>query len=368
MANVAAMLLAGYEPKDPEWPVIEQLNEGSLDPFTLDCVPEACGERGLTLVLASYIDRGRLEQQLPAMRQYFGQLAALAASEPSLPLTGIVVMQRKPGQKAEALRRLEAIRHLMPSTVNILLLSIVAQRKMMSLNCMIAIANRARARAVGWIDDDIVLSDGALTALWRELAAAGYRGAVGPRKIGRPMKNVSSRVVFGFKSVTAPATNYPHGCCLLVDAAVVGRGIPWKYASDDGFVCFELLRPEASDPMHLLRICESATCYHDVGAPTFRANWTRVRRMQLNHLIMMASYPTAVGRYYFRNILFPGLWPIGGRSDAPPWRGLLKWSFKLIHFLVFLSVAIELIVRGWLGRPLGGIVWGGSNTYGDART
>jgi len=355
-------ILAGYRPAGtPAVRASVLADEGwrSLGAFAMD---EAAFKGGLAVVLTTFVGRGEWRSQTQPVSMLAEQLRSFRAAWPDVPVFAVIAMQWQADQEPEAharLRQCESLWTAAPSA-RLLCISVEAGRKLISLNCAISLAERAGTRAILWIDDDVQLSDGAIATLWKTFKQGNYRGAVGPTKIGRPRKTVSSKLVHRFKQRTTPATNYPHGCCLLVDLDVVRGGIPWEYASDDGYVCFELLRPESKNPLELLKISPDAVCFHETGAESWYDNFTRIRRMQLNHHIMIARYPDVVGRYYFRAILFRGLWPIADRADAGEGRRMVRWWLKLLHFMLFLSVGIELILRGLIGRQLRQVPWGGS--------
>jgi hypothetical protein len=298
------------------------------------------------------------------VERFVDQLRGIAVDTSETKVCGVIALQCAVEEQQEAERRLKLSLRSIPAPLRgrVLALRILAARKTISLNIAITIADKLHASAIVWLDDDIVLSPDALLTLWRFFRVKCPQGAVGPRKLGRPMQNLSSRLVHRMKTVTQPAMNYPHGCCLMVSTEAIKGGIPWRYVSDDGYVCFLLIRPKDPNPMRLLQICDQATCWHDVGAPSFGANWGRIRRMQLNHLILMADFPSVVGQYYFRNILFHGLWPLA-EPDRRQGSGYLRWMLKLLHFGIFSLVGLELILRGLVRRPLREVSWGGVTSW-----
>ncbi|CAM5661102.1 hypothetical protein SALBM311S_09895 [Streptomyces alboniger] len=83
------------------------------------------------------------------------------------------------------------------------------------------------------VDDDVTLDPGCLSRLVRDFRAAGYRGAVGATKVPHTKEFTTSRLLARAKAIAAPATNYPHGCCILVGTDVLSGGLPGRYVSDD---------------------------------------------------------------------------------------------------------------------------------------
>jgi len=365
MSVLSRLLLAGYVPPPPSVASEAVLTDAGPVPLARWLAQADLPHGALLMLLPTFVGRGPWEAQAPAVRNYFRQIRQLEDRFTAQPVIAVVAMQWTDDEQ-EAVDRLRSCQALATAEgIRCFVgLSLKARRKMLSLTAAFTIANRADVLAVGWMDDDIRLSDHALSVLWDAFGKCNHAGAIGPLKVGLPRSNGSSRLVARMKRRTEPATNYPHGCCILVEADLVRRGMPHRFVSDDGWVCFELLRPEAPDPMEMLRICREAVCWHEIGAASFGANAQRIRRMQLNHLIFMASYPRAKGLYYLRHILFHGFWPVGVSRKGPA-AGVdpLRWLAKALHFLWFSSVAVELVLRGLIGRPLREVSWGGSNDY-----
>lgn len=231
--------------------------------------------------------------------------------------------------------------------------------KVRTLNAAIRLAEDLGLAGIGWADDDVRLADDCLTNLVSAFLMAGHQGAVGATKIPHASRHRTSKVLHRAKAIAAPATNYPHGCCILVGIATVAGGIPDRYVSDDGYVCFQLLDPGHPDPLHSLKLVPDALVHYQVAGPA-GATRRRIRRLLLNHHVYLADWPYPVARYYFREILFAGMWPLTGWDGSRGRRfAVKKAAIKWLYFLVFARVGAELYVRGLLGRPLTEIVWSG---------
>jgi hypothetical protein len=305
---------------------------------------------GIGFILPTFVGRGPFDVQLEAVRHVHSRLCEAQAALPEVPLVFFVGMQHRAGEEGEARSRLERILALAPPGEGPRIVGLYreATAKFLTLNPAIDAARALRLAGVGWVDDDIWLEDGCLRHLIASFREGGGRGAVGATKQPRPRRNLASRLLYHLKRAADPAGNYPHGCCILVDTAVVADGIPERYGSDDGFVCFELLRPEPA-----------AACVHQVGATAAGDTVRRINRMLLHHHLFLADYPPAKGRYYFREILFHGLWPLAPWDRrSPPGRALAKWALKIPYFLWFAGVGLNLAVRGALGRPKRRKAWG----------
>ncbi|WP_229910425.1 hypothetical protein [Streptomyces fumanus] len=326
------------------------------------------GRPGIAMVVPTYVTRTGLARQ----REWFGalldQAATAARDHPRVPLVLFVGMQwSSAGEETESLRRLRVLledaRARLPG-LRVCGLSLPGPGKPRTLNGAIAVAELLGCAGVGWADDDVVLAEGCLSALVRDFLAAGCRGAVGATKIAHTHTYATSRLLSRAKAIAAPATGYPHGCCLLVATDVVSGGLPGRYLSDDGYVCYRLLDPALPDPLAQLRLVPDARCHYYVAGPAGETR-RRIRRLLLNHLVDVADWPLPVVRYYIGHVLFGGMWPLTGFDSSRGVRhGVQKALIKWLYFAWFAGVGGELYARGLLGRPLRGIEWA---PYSDIR-
>ncbi|MFE7119383.1 hypothetical protein ACFU99_28615, partial [Streptomyces sp. NPDC057654] len=235
--------------------------------------------------------------------------------------------------------------------------------KIRTLNAAFPLAVRLGAAGVGWVDDDVVMDPDCLERMADAFLAGGCRGAVGPHKIAHAGTHRVSRLLHRAKAVAAPATNYPHGCCVLVATDVVADGIPDRYDSDDGYLCFALLDPAHPDPLHDLRLLPEARLHYTVSDGPAGPTRRRVRRLLLCHHIHLADAPYPAARYYVHHMLFPGMWPLTGWDGSRGFRhGAANAAVKWLYFGWFLRTGAELYVRGLLDRPLRAVAWSGHTT------
>lgn len=333
--------------------IITITREEAFNRFYLD------SKEKIGFILPTYVDSMSIKRQLEQYHHYFESLREAAKKYMNFSLVVFVAMQWKDGQREEARQRLEKIMKLdIQDDFQLIAFSCKAQKKTSSLNIAISIAQELKSIAIGWIDDDVILKQDCLKYLIKDFLNLTEPGAVGANKIGIPVTNKSSKIFFKLKSVTTPAMNYPHGCCMLVSAELIKNGIPERYHSDDGYICFELIRPNKDNPFDLLKITNKAICYHFVGGE-LKNILKRIRRLLLFHVIFMADYPINVATYYFKYSLFYGLWPLAPWDrNKTPILSLFKWLLKAIYFMVFVTVAIELAIRGIINKPLEKINWG----------
>ncbi|MEU4526623.1 hypothetical protein AB0F49_00170 [Micromonospora ureilytica] len=288
------------------------------------------------------------------------QLAEARTAYPDVAIAVIVGMQwLSADEEPTAVRRLRELsaRAEAHPEVHFLGLSLQGPMKVRTLNAGIRLADEWGLTAVGWLDDDVELEPGCLRNLLGAFLAGGCRGAVGATKLPHTYRYLTSRLLHQAKAITETATNYPHGCCILVARGVVTGGIPDRYVCDDGYVCFRLLAPEADDPLHLLRLVPEARCHYYVAGPAGQTS-RRIRRILLNASVYLADWSYPVSRHYFRRILFDGMWPLTNWDARKGHRhAAAKASIKWIYFGWFVRTAGELYLRGLLHRPLRQIDW-----------
>jgi len=318
------------------------------------------GIGGIALVVPTYVGRASAEGHCEMVEAILSQICQIHGAHPEMQVVLIVGMQWDGDLRADSIQRLGTLARLSGrSQVPFVGLSLTKTRKTATLNAAIEVANGFRADGIGWLDDDVRLEPHCFQRMVERLAAKGFRGAVGAVKKGRPRFNLASRLLFLAKSVTQPACNYPHGCCILVERRVVEKGIPSRYVSDDGYVCFELLDPSRPNPLEMLELVADTGCLHYVGGSAGQ-NRARIRRMLTNHVIFLSDYPPEVSTYYFRHILFYGLWPLAPWDKLnPPHIAAAKWVLKSLYLCWFLGVAADLFVRGLIKRPRTDVPWGG---------
>ena len=362
------LIARGYQPPPRRLPPVSYLLRQDGAParrFAAEEAPELLGGRlqgGIAFVLPTYVGRGPLGLQQQSVEQILQRLGEVRAARPDLPLVLFIGMQHQPGQEAEARERIARLLGLAPAPgIWLVGFRVPGAGKVLTLNTAFRAAAPLGVAGIGWIDDDVLLEPGCLLHLVDRFRRDGCRGAVGATKRPVARRNRASRFFFQLKRVADTASNYPHGCCILVAAPVVAGGIPDRYESDERYVCFELLRPGEPDPLHLLRLVPEAGCVHHVGG-TLPEMVRRINRMFIYHHVFLADYPAPVARYYFGEVLFYGLWPLApwDRRSPPP-RALLRWLSKLPYFTWFALVGLALAARGACGVPLRRAQWGSAS-------
>ncbi|MET9296211.1 hypothetical protein [Streptomyces sp. NPDC003077] len=315
----------------------------------------------LALITPTLVSRGTLTEQEQRLDALLDRVAETIQEHPAAPVALFLGMQwSSAAEEDESLRRLRTLvrraADRLPS-LPVCGLSLPGPGKPRTLNAAIEVAELLGCAGVGWVDDDVTLDPGCLARLVGDFLAAGCRGASGATKIPHTKEFTTSRLLATAKAIAAPATNYPHGCCILVATDVVSGGMPGRYVSDDGYVCFRLLDPALPDPLAHLRLVPDARCHYYVAGPAGETR-RRIRRLLLNHLVDLADWPLPVVRHYFREVLFAGMWPLTGfDASLGRRRGAQKAAIKWLYFLWFAGVGGELYLRGLTGRPLRRIEW-----------
>jgi hypothetical protein len=337
------LIARGYDPKP-----------GGPPPADWVVPPPDGVRRGWLLVFCpTILAPGNAAAQARAVANIANELAR-AFLPPALVLVGL---QHAPAERGAAIARLQSLEEeLRRSATPFAAFCMPEFGKVKSINVALDLALELGVTGVLQVDDDVTFAPGTFERLHDAYVRAGRHLAVGASKVGVARSDATSRTLRWLKGRTRPAVNYPHACCLLVDPAILAPGIPPRYVSDDGYICFKLLDAESPDPFRRLRLVEGARCVHYVGGGR-RQSVRRIRRMLLNHHVYLADFPLDVSRFYFREILFPGLWPLASRPER--FRAL-DWTLQFLYFLWFASVGLELAVRGLCGRPLREIAWAGA--------
>ncbi|MER5358441.1 hypothetical protein [Streptomyces sp. NPDC002785] len=315
----------------------------------------------IALIAPTYVTRGTLAEQTSRADVLLDRMTEMAEDHPGVPAVLFVGMQwSATREEDESVRRLEILLRRAGERLpglRVCGLSLPGPGKPRTLNAAIEVAELLGCVGVGWVDDDVTLEPGCLARLVRDFLAAGCRGAVGATKIPHTKEFRTSRLLARAKAIAAPATNYPHGCCILVATDVMAGGMPGRYISDDGYVCFRLLDPRLADPLSHLRLVPDARCHYYVAGPAGETR-RRIRRLLLNHLVDLADWPLPVARHYFRHVLFGGMWPLTGFDGSRGRRfGLGKSAIKWLYFGWFAGLGAGLYLRGLFNRPLRQVDW-----------
>lgn len=315
---------------------------------------------GAVLLLPTYVTRTTSRELFLSYEMLVREATLLCQSDRECSIIVLVVIQHEQSDWSLAVERLNALYSQLSQTDRVLHIGCLCEErgKVRSLNKAFAVAAFARAPFVGWIDDDIILSVGTMASLYQEISRDPQLFSVGSKKVPRPRRMVASKLLLkAKKAMSTPATAYPHGCCMMLRLGNPVTLIPERYCCDDGYFCFKLLVPDTSHPLRHMKIVEGTTCSHFVGGPAIEIFY-RVRRSLLSAAVYLADFPDSVSTFYFREIMFRGLYPIA-RFD---WSrgfiaGLCKNFLKGIYFTWFFATIAELYIRGKCGAPFVRIAW-----------
>lgn len=307
-------------------------------------------------ILPTYVGSNEPNKQVEQMIHIFDRVNEVAENFDHVPIILFIAFQFTEGHSEVAKKIMEQFfKQQKQCRSNLKLIGFInkGSRKKINLNIAISFVQNFNLSGIGWVDDDVYLEPKCLVYLVEKFIKMPSPCAVGAKKIAASYTGWHSRVLKKIKLLTQPAMNYPHGCCILVSPEVIIKGIPNRYCSEDGYICFELISPNEKDPFYRLCIVPESICHHYVGAKTLKETLQKIRRLLLNHIIFMADYPKEVSIYYFQFSLFYGLWPLS------PWstklsltKRLLAWPIKMIHFSWFVITGLEVIIRAMINRPV----------------
>ena len=317
--------------------------------------PPPEGSTGILAFCPTVLLPDNAESQTATIREFVRQLAERPCRESSVRPALLLGLQYSPGEKEAAANRAEAL-IAEADAVGLPVAAFLLQGfgKVRQVNVAIRTAIDLDAEGLLQVDDDIRLEPGCIAALIATYRDAGRRGVVGATKRGIARRENASRLLTWLKRQTGAAVNYPHACCMVFQPRDLPDGIPHRYISDDGFLCFHFLRPNENHPFRLLRLAQGARCVHFVGGPAGQS-FQRIQRLLKNHHVYLADFPVETSRVYLRASLVPGFWPVGVAKGYRP----LRWMLQSIYFVWFFAVGIQLALHGIAGIPLREIRWAG---------
>ncbi|MFJ9901061.1 glycosyltransferase family 2 protein [Streptomyces sp. NPDC091280] len=352
----------GFDPPPPPHTPVTLVRSGEiqLDPANLETALPA---GGLGVLLPTYVARCGLTAHQTALRHLLDALADVRQARPGLPLTVWLGMQYGPGEQAEALDRLRALTGAGQPDVPVIGFALPGRGKIRTVNTAFQLSRRLGHTGWLWTDDDVEFGPGCLARLVDRFHERGCTGAVGAHMVALPRATAAARTMDRVSGITVPPGAYPAAACMLVAGDVVADGIPVRRLADDGHVLFELLDPDAADPLHDLEVLP------DARGAFYRVSGTydtlrRLRRSLYSHVTCAADYPWPTARTYLTGTLFHGLWPLTAWDNSGgPVRGLKRWTVKAVHLTWFCCVAAGLAARGATGRPLRHVPWGDDGDF-----
>ncbi|MET7571729.1 glycosyltransferase family 2 protein [Streptomyces sp. NPDC005492] len=352
----------GFAPLPPSDTPVTLVGSGEVlpDSATLEAqLPTG----GLGVLLPTYVARCDLTAHETALRHLLDALTDVQLARPELPLTVWLGMQHGPGEQAEAVDRLRALTGAGTAALPVVGFALPGRGKIRTVNTALALSRPLGHTGWLWTDDDVEFGPGCLARLVDRFHERGCTGAVGAHLVALPRTTAAARTMDRVSGVTVPPGAYPAAACMLVAGDVVADGIPVRRLADDGHVLFELLDPDAPDPLHDLEVVP------DARGAFYRVSGThdtlrRLRRSLYSHVTSTADYPWPTARTYLTGTLFHGLWPLAAwDGSGGPVRGLKRWTVKAVHLSWFCWVAAGLAVRGAAGRPLRHVPWGDDGDF-----
>jgi hypothetical protein len=360
MSVLARFVARGYQPPSPA-PIVSSCIIGSGDEMNADEMNAVDASMrlassvagGIAIVCTTYVARCSLDEFHAIVQPFASQLRGIREACPEVPILFILTVGYGDGERDAAKARVSIARQVLAAeTIQVVGVIVEGRLKVRSLNAALDLARAARVRGFLMVDDDTRMADGCLGWLIRRFVDGSYQGALGASRIAVPVVHWAARLQVAASAHLQPRTGYPYGWCMITELPILARGFPERYGNDDGFIFFELLAPEHDDPLHKLRVLPEALCWGSVGRPSAAATLGRIRSALFAHIVLMADYPRKA-RYYRREMLFYGLWPVGMAARGVPWKtAVLKWIFKSVFFLLFCRIGAELFARGVINRPI----------------
>lgn len=271
------------------------------------------------------------------------------------------VQYRDPG-KVEAARAfiVELLRGLPEGLAFVEAMLLCSRIKPDTLNAAYEIAQSSGARWQLWIDDDVTLADGAMTALLA--AAEAHREediwTFGLRRTAIRSENWLSKLN-ALRRRHARGQLHPFGCSMLVRTSA--RVWPILRWSDDTWLAARVIDPVAPVAFHRSLVVDS----HDVryGVPEgLRYAWSRIRRIHANQIMTLAELDPLQGQRYVTSAMFGGIFGRGGGLSPIP-GVLLSLGMQSLAISLWFSRAHWIALRGLLRWPVKRPPWAVGDKY-----
>lgn len=330
------------EPPPPGWP----------DPDALVALHAA--DVRLLAILPTHIGRP-IDAVRESLVEYTDQLA-VAAEVLGLAIGLVVGVQyRDPAQIDQAGAFARALCADLPANLFAVPMLLRSRIKVDTINAAAAVGIACEATWMLWIDDDITMDAGGLTALLR--VAEERRGeevwTFGLQRV--PVRSADwVAQATATRRQFARRQRYPYGCCCLVRLdAPVWPLLRW---SDDTWLAARVVDPQASDPYRRACIITSHAVYAEVPAG-WNYSWSRIRRIQTNQVMTLAALDPEQAARYATAGMFGGVVYRPG-SGFKRWLAyLLSLGIQGLSIAVWIGRASWLLLRGMTGRPVRRPAW-----------
>ncbi|WP_404478521.1 hypothetical protein [Novosphingobium sp. BL-52-GroH] len=263
----------------------------------------------------------------------------------------IAVQYRDAASRAAAVEfasRLEDAVRL--SGLHVVKVALESRLKVDSINWAWASIARDRATWLGWIDDDVHVEPGGVTALINACEAAPLDVvAVGLNKRAQTRPTLTSRILKERREALG-ALRYPHGCCVCVRSSAGLLPIP-RDVSDDGWIAAKLVTLDPADPFsRAIVLKEPRVCYWT--CPDFRTQLVRIRRIYIDSYIILLKHLSPEHRKVFmEQVLFR-------RRSGMTVKQVLLWPISQgVPRLMWLSLGASIWARARLNRPMKWPAW-----------
>lgn len=320
----------------------------------------AKGNKSILIFCPSYVSRGDYKYIQHVAEQLIVQASQIKEKYLDLTLAiGFGIQYKDDQEEFEAIERFQKLDKLVKDDFNFYNFIQYGSGKTHSLNEAIYYAYRNDFDGILQIDDDVSFEDYSFTNIITEYYKREKSAVCGAKKKFVFEEGKASKLFkFSKKQVKSPI-DYPHACCMLFNPKDFPKGIPLRYISDDGYVCFKKINTQLENPVKNLVIVEDCVCLTTSGGQTKEVT-ARIRRIMLSHILLLADFPASTSKYFLKNILFSGFWPISPLNFKRNILGFfIRYIFQFIYLIWLLTTAFELIARGLLKIPIKEIKWSG---------
>jgi|GEM_PF-4466941 len=302
-----------------------------------------------------------VEEARKILHVFAGQLAD-AAESLDLPIGLVLGVQfQHPADLDQAHAFAEALLDGLPVGLNATVALLIRSRiKTDTINAAFELATSTGARWQTWIDDDITLAEGGLTAL---LAAARDHEQEEIWTFGLTRTSIRGADMLSGMTTLRRRHNrgqpYPIGCSVLVRTDAPVWPIPrW---SDDSWLAARIIDPVAPRPFRRSLIVETHDVKQQVPEGLGYA-WSRVRRIHTNQIMILSILDPLQGQRYMMSGMFGGIFGRGGGVKAIP--GILvSLAMQSVAISMWLMRAHFIALRGALHMPVKRPPWAVGDKY-----
>lgn len=302
------------------------------------------------------------EEPRETLRDFARQLIH-ASRTLDLPIALVVGMQYQPeGDANLAVERARWLLEDLPQGLAAVTAFTLRSRiKVDTLNAAHTLALQMGAPALTWIDDDVSLDPGGLTALCSTWLDPGFAAcdAFGLKRVAIRSQNWLARINAVRRSF-ARDQKHPFGCSILLRTA--SDAWPLARWSDDTWLAAALIDPAAADPFHRSHVVMSHAVYYQVPEGFIYAI-SRIRRIHNHQLMVLSAVTPEQGAIYMTQAMFGGVFARRSRGLKGMAGLLLSLAMQSTSMVLWLLRAGWYLFRGALNWPVQRPPWAVEDRY-----